>query len=160
MKGDTGNAITVRFALPREELRPYVTTYYLIEAQSALAGPAIEDHLHPEWANLRFLRDYWSQSAIGDEPLRGSPAFAVTGPTSQATRFKITQTPDSRKGGNWGIGLMPLGWAKFFDAPADEYADRFVDGNADPAFEALRELGAQLSQRFHGEPGDFEREVA
>jgi AraC-like DNA-binding protein len=160
MKGSTGNAVTVRFALPSEKLRPYVTTYYLIEAQPSTRGPAIEDYLHPEWANLRFLRADWSQSAIGEEPLRNSPAFAVTGPTSQATRFRIKQGPEARKGGNWGIGLMPLGWAKFFDAPADQYADRFVDGHADPAFEALRDLGVELSRRFHGEPGDFTREVA
>ena len=160
MKGDTGNAITVRFALPSEKLRPYVTTYYLIEAQASPSGPASEDYLHPEWANLRFLRADWSQSAIGKEPLRDSPAFAVTGPTSRATHFRINSGPALAKGGNWGIGLLPLGWAKFFDASADDYAARFVAGNADPAFEPLRDLGAQLSRRFHGEPGDFAREVA
>lgn len=153
----------MRFALPSEALRPYVTTYYLIEARNSSSEPVIEDYLHPEWSNLRFLKAGWSASAIGDAPLRESPAFAVTGPTTQATRFRIGENsgrgPGPVEGGNWGIGLMPLGWAKLIGVPAHEYADRYVDGNADPAFKAFRSLGKALSLRFQGKQGDFTREV-
>ena len=166
MKASTGNAITVRFALPSEALRPYVTTYYLIEAQTSSAEPVIEDYLHPEWANLRFLKANWATSSIGDEPLRQTPAFAVTGPTTRATRFRIGDTGEGNagqgpvKGGNWGIGLLPLGWAKLTGAPADDYADRVVDAARDPVFEAFHDLAIKLSGRFETGEGDFSSEVA
>lgn len=150
----------MRFALPSEALRPYVTTYYLIEAQTSTAEPVIEDYLHPEWPNLRFLKPGWSTAAIGSDSARETPAFAVTGPTTKATHFRIGDGQSAVRGGNWGIGLMPLGWAKFVGAPAGDYADRFVDGDEDPAFEALRALAPKLSGRFSGESGDFAGEVA
>lgn len=160
MKAQTGNAITVRFALPSEALRPYVTTYYLIEARTSKGEPVIEDCLHPEWPNLRFMPADWSGAAVGDEALRPSPSFAVAGPTSKAIRFRIGNGQDPVKGGNWGIGLMPLGWAKFIGTSADEYADCIVDGNADSAFEPFRTLAPRLSGRFHGGDADFAAEVA
>lgn len=160
------NTIRVRFALPSEALRPFVTTYYLIEAQTAFGAPVIEDYLHPEWPNLRFLPENWVASAIGNEPMRQSPAFAVSGPTTKATRFRIGAAAmdgaDMGPGGqgNWGIGLLPLGWAKFIGAPADAYADRFADGNTDAAFEHLRALGTILPARLKNDDGDFDRAVA
>ena len=160
MKAETGNAITVRFALPSEALKPYVTTYYLIEAHTSEAEPVIEDCLHPEWPNLRFMPADWSGAAVGDEPLRPSPAFAVAGPTSKAIRFRIGNGKDPVHGGNWGIGLMPLGWAKFVGASADQYADRFVDGNADTAFDHFRALAPSLSSRFLDGQANFAAEVA
>ena len=53
MRSNTGNAITIRFALPSAALRPYVTTYYLTEVQTSPTETKIEDYLHPEWPNLR-----------------------------------------------------------------------------------------------------------
>jgi AraC-like DNA-binding protein len=64
----------------------------------------------------------------------------VTGPTSKATRFRIGS------GKSWGIGLMPLGWAMLFDAPASDYADQVVDGMADPVFAAIRPLALKLRE--------------
>lgn len=160
MKARSGSSISVRFALPSEKLRPYVTTYYLTEAQTSVSEPVIEDFLHPEWPNLRFLREGWATSSIGDEPLRESPAFVVTGPTTQATRFRVGSGKGGDEGGNWGIGLLPLGWAKFVDVDACDYADRFVDGNADPAFAHLRALASVLCERFQGGACEFETEVA
>ena len=164
MKTETGNAITLRFALPSEALRPYVTTYYLIEAHTSAAEPVIEDYLHPEWPNLRFMKPGWSSAAMGDDPLLETPGFAVTGPTTKATNFRIGTIGDQAllpsRGGNWGIGLLPLGWAKFVQVDADGYADRFTDGNADPAFESFRDLASDLTRRFHGEERNFADEVA
>ena len=139
MHAELGNAITIRFALPSAELRPFVTTYYQTEASASPSEPVLEDYLHPEWPNLRFMEAGWAQSAIGSEPISVSPAFSVTGPTSKATRFRITS------GRSWGIGLMPLGWATLFDGPASDYADRITDGRSDPMFEALRPLADALS---------------
>jgi len=40
----------------------------------------------------------------------------------------------------WGIGLLPLGWAKFVTAPANAFADRIVDPLSEPALGPLRDL--------------------
>jgi len=44
----------VRFYLPPEDLRPFVTTIYRLDVSPDRAGP-IEDALHPEWANIRLI---------------------------------------------------------------------------------------------------------
>lgn len=140
MHAQTGNAIRIRFALPSAKLRPFVTTYYHTQVVTAPTDQPVEDYLHPEWANLRFMEDNWAQSAIGNAPLGPCPGFAVTGPTCKATRFRISS------GKSWGIGLMPLGWAMLFDAPASDYADQVADGMADPVFAAFRPLALKLRE--------------
>ncbi|MEQ8410587.1 MAG: helix-turn-helix domain-containing protein [Erythrobacter sp.] len=139
-----GPGIVVRFALPREELRPYVTTYYYAEARCSEREPVIEDYLHPEWPNMRFIRTARCECAIGTEALRPVPTFAATGPTSRPARFAIGS------GQMWGIGLMPLGWAALVEGEAGDYVDRFVDGLADPAFAAFHSLARALDE---GEAG-------
>ncbi|MEM8725467.1 MAG: helix-turn-helix domain-containing protein [Pseudomonadota bacterium] len=134
-----GPAVKIRFALPSEELRPFVTTYYRTEVQCSENEPWLEDYLHPEWPNLRFLAEGFSEAAIGPAPLQPTPAFSVSGPTSFATRFRVGS------GSSWGIGLMPLGWATFFDAWAGDYADQAVDGSSDPAFAAFHPLARSLA---------------
>jgi len=137
-----GDAVRVRFFMPSAEVAPYVSTYYLTEASLGSEG-RIEDWLHPEWANIRFARnDSWS-AAIGPGPTIDLPQFIVTGPTSYATRFN---TGSMR---SWGIGLLPLGWARLVGVPASDYADRVVDGAADPA---LRHLAPLLDQTFGASP--------
>lgn len=126
-KLDTGDAVKVRFFMPCSQLAPYITTYYLTEV--TLGSEAmIEDRLHPEWGNLRFARnDDWS-AAIGNGPLEPLPRIIAVGPTSLATHFR---TGSMR---SWGIGLLPSGWARLVGGSAHRYADRIVDGAADPAF--------------------------
>jgi AraC-like DNA-binding protein len=149
MYAKPGKSVTVHFVLPAPELRPFVTTYYRTEL---VAGPGewVEDHLHPEWPNLRFLSGLASQAAIGNEPFVASPDFAVTGPTSRATRFRLGS------GRSWGIGLLPLGWASLLRVDASDYADRLVDGRRDPAFAALVPLADALA----GGPRDHAADLA
>jgi len=160
MNSETGNAVTLSFALPSEKLRPYVTTYYLMEVCTSQANPVIEDYLHPEWFNLRFQRDDWGLSAIGDEPLARTPSFSVTGPSTKPIRVRIDCNCGGGASGTWGIGLLPLGWAKLLGANGIDYADRIADGCGDPTFAAFHPLAQRLTQRFYGEPGDFRAEVA
>jgi AraC-like DNA-binding protein len=150
MHAQSGNAITIRFALPSARLRPFVTTYYCTEVVASPAEPILEDLLHPEWPNLRFMETGWAQTAIGPRPLQQVPPFAVSGPSSHAARFRISS------GRSWGIGLMPLGWATLIKAQASDYADRMVDGLTDPAFGAFQPLAHALSQST----GDFGEELA
>lgn len=150
MHAASGNSVNLRFALPAEPLRPFVTTYYCTEAVCSPREPWLEDYLHPEWANLRFLSQTEAWSVIGPgEPVR-CPDFAVTGPTSRATRFRLCS------GRNWGIGLLPAGWAALFAAQAGDYADRVVDGLSDPVFAAFAPLAAALAQS----EGDYAAELA
>jgi AraC-like DNA-binding protein len=44
----------------------------------------------------------------------------------------------------WGIGLLPLGWAKFMRAPASDFANALIDGNTHPVFASYRPLARSL----------------
>ena len=141
------DAVAVHFFLPSPALRPYVTTYYLLEV-AVPEGATIEDRLHPEWANVRFsAQDDWL-AAIGPETPRAVPRLAATGPTSRATHF-VTGSMRS-----WGIGLLPLGWARFIQAPACVYADRIVDGETDPAFAGFVDLADRCALAVKADPGE------
>jgi AraC-like DNA-binding protein len=135
----SGHGVELRFALPPEALRPYVTALYRTDVICSPRAPWLEDLLHPEWANLRFLSAGPARSVIGPGDVQACPEFTVTGPTSRAMRFRVGS------GHSWGIGLLPLGWARLFGAPASDYADRFVDGAADPVFAAFRQLAQALA---------------
>lgn len=128
--------------MPSPRLAPYISTYYLTEVVVP-EGEEIADRLHPEWANLRFSRDANWRAAIGDKPLCAAPQMIATGPTSLSAQF----TTGSMRA--WGVGLMPLGWSRFVDAPAEHYVDRFCDGQGDPAFAAIAPL---LDGLFGAEP--------
>lgn len=149
MHAQTGNSVSIRFALPSAQLSPYVTTYYCTHVTCSTSEPIVEDWLHPEWANLRFVEEGRSHCSIAGAPLEAVPSFAVTGPTSCAPRFR------TQSGRSWGIGLLPLGWAALFNAPASDYADRVLDGMADPVFCALHPLAKALSSS----KGDFAEEL-
>lgn len=150
MHAESGNSVSIRFALPSAKLSPFITTYYYTEFVASKGEPMVEDRLHPEWANLRFMDEGMSQSAIATSHFEAVPAFAVAGPTATAPRFRM------KPGRSWGIGLMPLGWAALFDAPASDYCDKVVDGNEDPEFSAFHPLAATLSNSS----GDFAEELA
>lgn len=126
--------VQVRFFPPPEPLRGYFTTFYRVE----ISGPPdclVTDHLHPEWAGLRFYPTGDLPSAEGLDGQRVSGTdFTVTGPSSKAVRFSIGSSR------TWGIGFLPLGWAQFIAAPADSFADALIDGNTDPVFAPFREL--------------------
>ena len=136
---DAGVRVLTRFFPVSEALRPYCSIIYLTEVD-APPGVRVEDHLHPEWANLRFIDGAPSLAAIGDADPVPAPRFVVTGPTSKAAYFAAGTMRV------WGIGILPAGWAKLFALPAEDFADRFVDGDTHPAFAACVSLAARLRQ--------------
>ena len=142
-------AITIRFVLPDAELAPFVTTLYHFEVGD-LGGGTLEDWFHPEWANIRFLDGGRRDAAVGEAPMREVPNPVLAGPTSMATRFRVGQ------GRSWGIGLLPLGWAKFCGGDAADYRDRFCDAGSDPVLAELAEVGEGLLDG----PADVQREAA
>lgn len=133
--GGVPAAVALRFFLPPERLRPFVTTLYHMDISGAEDQP-VEDWLHPEWANLRIIPARTVEAGIGEAPLERMPRAVLTGPTSVSTRFR------ARAGRSWGIGLMPLGWVRMTDASAKAYADRYTDAETDPAFSRLQALCA------------------
>lgn len=98
-----------RFFPVSEALRPYCSIIYHIEV-NAPAGVRIDDYLHPEWANLRFIAGSVLLASVGSDAPSATAPFIATGPTSRATFFV-------RRDAAWGIGILPTGWAKFFDIP-------------------------------------------
>lgn len=120
-------AVAIHFYRPSPRLEPYISTYYLTEVNLD-DGARVEDWLHPEWANLRFTRQPSYTSALGNAPLEPLPDRIFTGPTSLAAHFAI-----EGKTRIWGVGILPLGWARFMDLPACDLVDRIVDVAAEPA---------------------------
>ena len=118
--------ITVRFFRLSEELQPYFTALYLtvIEAGDAM----VRDHLHPEWAAMRFTEGPPPIACIGPGELVPQWPFVASGPTSRATNFAVSS---SRV---WGLGLQPAGWARFAKGAAATFANRTVDGTTHPTF--------------------------
>ncbi|MEL6875973.1 MAG: AraC family transcriptional regulator, partial [Pseudomonadota bacterium] len=129
--------VKIRFFAPADPLKPYVSTLYLTEVRSS-DGKPIGDWLHPEWANLRFMTGDRPFGAIGEAPLEEMPQFLVSGPTSRAARFEATNMR------SWGIGLLPAGWMKLIRASAEDYADKSIDGDADPVFQSFNRLHALI----------------
>ena len=142
--------VQVRFHPPPEALRRYFTTFYHVE-WSVPGGGRIEDHLMPEWANLRFHDGGCPEAWTTDGQRLAGTAFPVTGPSSQAVRFAVGSTR------MWGIGLLPLGWAKFVGVPAADYADCVLDGFSDPAFADFRSLALSLFGKTPDHQAEFER---
>jgi AraC-like DNA-binding protein len=107
---------SVRFALPAPILRRFITAYYFVDIPAG-AGP-LEDLLHPEWANVRFsLSGRWA-TRIGGIDYDPAPAAALFGPTSAAGVVR------GEGGMVLGVGLLPLGWARFIAAPASQMANK------------------------------------
>jgi AraC-like DNA-binding protein len=119
--------LRARFFAPPEQLAGCFTSFYLLEVDLA-DGERVADYLHPEWGNLRFFFGGLPDSEIvGGRTVRGTP-FIATGPTCLPAAFRL---PATRL---WGIGLLPLGWARFMDVPACELANEASDGLRHPAY--------------------------
>ncbi|MEM9574128.1 MAG: helix-turn-helix domain-containing protein [Pseudomonadota bacterium] len=126
--------VTIKFFMPGERLRPYISTFYSTEVRVE-PEQTVTDWLHPEWANLRFFDGNLPIGAIGPAEKTTPPRFCIVGPTSYATYFEAGSMR------SWGIGLLPLGWARFTDASAEDYADQTTDGAANPAMQKFGPLG-------------------
>lgn len=146
-------SLRARFFAPPSPLANCFTSFYLIEVDLA-DGEFVSDFLHPEWGNLRFFFGGTPESQIAQAaPVTGTP-FTASGPTSCPVAFRL---PATRM---WGIGFLPLGWARFAKVPASELANVLADGLAHPAvsafvplYEALRQapLDDELQARLIGD---------
>lgn len=109
--------VAVGYTLPAPDLRAYVSSisHTLVEPE---AGTII-DQIYPEWANVRFSADGDMSLCTGPGPLENCTPAGGIGPTSHATHFSIAP------GRYWSVGITPIGWARFVDASASIYAERW-----------------------------------
>lgn len=135
----SGARVATRFFPLSDALRPYISTIYQTEV-AVPEGGRVDDYLHPEWANLRFIEGDAPLAAVGGSPIATMPRFVATGPTSSASYFAAGNMR------TWGIGLLPMGWAKFVALPAADLADHFCDGSVHPAFAPFASLAERLRQ--------------
>ena len=133
------NILRARFFPPPAQLAGCFTSFYLLEVDLA-EGESVADHVHPEWANLRFFSGLPPVVETSDGVVLRDASFVVTGPSSRAMGFRMTATR------MWGIGLLPLGWAKFMHVPARIMADTVSDGMADPLYAAFAPLCERLNR--------------
>jgi AraC-like DNA-binding protein len=144
--------VDVRFFSPPADLADCFTSIYRLEL-TADEGVCVEDWLQPEWGNLRvFSGNLPSATVVGGATLADA-RFTATGPSARATRFALGTTR------MWGIGLLPLGWARMVRKPASRYANFLADAECHVDFARF----SALPGVFDGEPDDeaeYERIVA
>lgn len=130
--------VAVRFIAPPEDLRPYFTTFYLTEITTPTPDEPVRDALQPEWANLRFFDGAAPISWIDGGDRVEQATFVGTGPSSRSANFALASTRF------WGIGLLPLGWARFVRQPAARHANLIADGAVHPSFARFVPLACSL----------------
>lgn len=136
----------IRFYRPAERLRPYISSYYFTDLP---AGEPVQDLLHPEWANIRFiLSGYWTARLGESEANSATTPVTIYGPTSRST--KIAGVPPSR---TVAVGLLPLGWAHLITRPAHEFSDRIASlkevfpNHTDRLWQALHDAADDTASR-------------
>jgi AraC-like DNA-binding protein len=142
--------VRVQFHQPPAALRRFFTTFYLTEIDVP-EGTRVTDHLHPEWANIRIFSGDLPVAEIAGEPPHSNMREIATGPTSTTIRFSIGAAR------SWGIGLLPLGWAKFVAVPANRLADSLLDARLEPAFARFVPLLDTLFGPEPDEPAELAR---
>ena len=148
MSGQT--TVNVEFHAPPPDLQRYFTTFYLTEIIPS-ESPVVADALQPEWANLRIFSGQYPRCWIDGGDSLEDRRFVATGPSSRCTNFVIGATRF------WGIGLLPLGWARFIGHPAEQHANLIADGDSHPSFAQFRPLAADLFADAPDPPAEFER---
>lgn len=104
----------VTYALPAEPLRAAITTYYLVK----VSGPGtVRDQIFPEWPNFRLLLSGAWKIQLPDAGVEPLLAAGVTGALERASWV------EGSAGLIVGVGLMPQGWPRLTDQPADEFTN-------------------------------------
>lgn len=110
--------IALRYFLPRPDLRPYICSYYLFEADV----PVVRDLLRAELPQMRFLLSGSGYYHYADGRSAHCPPAMLTGATNAPIQFDA-QGPLIVM----GIGILPAGWAALFGFDASEIADSTID---------------------------------
>jgi AraC-like DNA-binding protein len=110
-----GATASVSYHLPAPALREAITTYYLVK----VAGSGVvRDQIFPEWPNFRMILSGDWTADFPSEPTQPVPVDGATGALERAVWVEGTA------GLMVGVGLMPQGWRRFTDLPADDFTNR------------------------------------
>ena len=139
--------IDVTFFTAPADLAPCFTTIYHVTVDLP-SGERMVDMLLPEWANMRFFSDTAAGPDTASLLSAGAQRFQATGPSAQPTRFEIGR---SRM---WGMGLSPLGWARYVGVEAANYVNLVFDGETEEGFASL----AKLCETLCRADGDLDRQ--
>ena len=115
-----------RFFTPPPQFEGCFTTFYHLSLDVD-AGGTVTDYLQPEWGNIRFFAGSAPSASIGQSSITNEP-FGATGPSSLPCKFELGSAR------MWGIGFLPMGWARFVDANAFDLANIVCAGGSHPAF--------------------------
>lgn len=142
------NAIRLDYAVPAENLAPFVTLFYRFEADV----PAFDELERADHAQLRFRLSPGRASyrfAVGGE--RPAPPVHFLGATRSATRTRADGPVLV-----FGMGLTPCGWAGMLGLDASAASSRVLDAEA-LLGPAMARAAAEL--REAGDVGDMVRIV-
>lgn len=119
--------LSAEFREPPPEFAGCFTTFYHLTLDLPEGAARVTDYLQPEWANIRFFCGTPPEAEIAASHVSGA-SFVGTGPSALPCRFALGPVR------MWGVGFLPLGWARFFGADASGCANIVCDGVAHPAF--------------------------
>lgn len=119
------NSVNVRFYPPPDDLAGCFTTFYVTEFDPG-SETRMHDSLHPEWAGMRFFETAGPEAWTNDGQRVDGARFQATGPSLHPIHFAI---PKVRM---WAFGFLPLGWARYVQLPAAEFANKICDGHTHP----------------------------
>ena len=137
LSSPSGHRLIADFREPPAALEGCFTTFYHLTLETARPDDRLTDRLQPEWGNIRFFCGGTPEAEIGACRVAGVP-FVATGPSSLPCRFTLGPVR------MWGIGFLPLGWARLIDADASACANIVCDGAAHPAFARFAGLAETL----------------
>ncbi len=136
--GDSSAEYVVRsrFHAPPPQFEGCFTSFYNVDCEAA-PGEVVQDYLMPEWATLRYFAGSCPDAQIGDTHVSNA-RFVATGPSSRPCSFSLGSTR------MWGIGILPLGWARLIEAKAFDLANTVNNGATHPVFARFDSLSDVL----------------
>lgn len=132
-----GPRLKAEFREPPEAFAGCFTTFYHLTLELPEGAGPVTDYLQPEWASIRFFCGSPPEAGIAQSRVSGAQ-FVATGASSLPCRFTLGPTR------MWGVGFLPLGWARFFATDASAVTNLICDGAAHPAFAHFAALGDTL----------------
>lgn len=129
--------LVATFREPPEAFAGCFTSLYHLTLDLPEGATRVTDYLQPEWGNIRFFCGTSPEAQIAGTKVSGV-SFVGTGPSSLPCRFRLGPVR------MWGVGFLPLGWARFFRADASSVTNLICDGAAHPAFSHFAGLTQSL----------------
>ena len=129
--------LTADFREPPAQFEGCFTTFYHLTLEMPEGAEPVTDYLQPEWGNIRFFCGTTPEAEIGGTRISGA-RFVGTGPSALPCHFTLGPVR------MWGVGFLPLGWARFIDADASDCANLICDGAQHPAFRHFASLADVL----------------